>query len=205
MSKAVNLFHRAKYLTSGTTLQQLPADSGAEVAFVGRSNVGKSSAINLLCGQQRLAFPSKTPGRTQMINFFQLDEQRRLVDLPGYGFAKVPPKVQQQWQALLEGYLQQRQSLRGVVLLMDSRHPLKPSDQQFVTWAQHIGLPLHVLLTKADKLSHGAAMQMMYQVQRDLQLQGDELSLQLFSTLKKQGTEALASVLCEWLAYDEGE
>ncbi|MES9938030.1 MAG: ribosome biogenesis GTP-binding protein YihA/YsxC, partial [Sedimenticola sp.] len=142
-------YHQARFLTSAAKLNQSPADEGIEVAFAGRSNAGKSSAINTLCQQRNLARTSKTPGRTQLLNFFTLDEQRRLVDLPGYGYAKVAEKVKLQWQKELAAYLEQRQSLRGIILLVDVRHPLKEFDQQMLDWSAQIDLPVHILLTKA--------------------------------------------------------
>jgi GTP-binding protein len=198
------LFHQARYSTSATTVAQLPADTGYEVAIVGRSNVGKSSAINAICAQRGLAYASKTPGRTQMINFFQLDEERRLVDLPGYGYARVPQAIQQTWRALLEGYLQRRSCLRGIVLLMDSRHPLKAQDEQLIRWG--LQLPLHIVLTKADKLSRGASLAALHNTQRACAAwtSGNEVSWQLFSVLKRQGIDELQDVLAQWLAYKDG-
>ena len=148
-------FAKAQFLLSAPTLSQCPDDTGCEVAFAGRSNAGKSSAINVLTRQGKLARTSKTPGRTQLINFFSLTEHCRLVDLPGYGYAKVPKAVKQRWDEHLAEYLQRRQSLRGLILLMDVRHPLQDFDRQMVLWADQSDMPVHILLTKADKLKRG--------------------------------------------------
>ena len=147
----------ADFLTSAARVSQCPQDQGWEVAFAGRSNAGKSSAINCLTGNRKLARTSRTPGRTQLINFFALDPERRLVDLPGYGYAKVPQAVKAAWNRQLEAYLSERRSLRGLVLLSDARHPLKEFDQMLLNWAASCDMPIHVLLTKADKLKRGPA------------------------------------------------
>ena len=194
-----NYYLRAQFLISVGKLSQLPDDTGYEVAFAGRSNAGKSSAINVLTNNQQLARTSKTPGRTQLINYFSLDESRRLVDLPGYGYAKVSKQVKQEWDALLDGYLRSRQSLRGLVLLMDCRHPLKEFDQQLIQWCAASGLPLHILLTKSDKLKRGAAANTLQQVKSQLKAIMPEASVQLFSALKKTGTDNLILVLDNWL------
>ena len=150
-------FKRAKFLLSAPTLRQCPEDSGCEVAFAGRSNAGKSSAINTLTDNKNMARTSKTPGRTQLINYFEVGQDKRLVDLPGYGYAKVPKAVKAKWDHHLAEYLQLRQSLVGLILLMDIRHPLQDYDQQMLNWAAQAGLPVHILLTKADKLKRGPA------------------------------------------------
>ncbi|MES9868529.1 MAG: ribosome biogenesis GTP-binding protein YihA/YsxC [Sedimenticola sp.] len=191
-------YHQARFLTSAAKLNQSPADEGIEVAFAGRSNAGKSSAINTLCQQRNLARTSKTPGRTQLLNFFSLDEQRRLVDLPGYGYAKVAEKVKLQWQKELAAYLEQRQSLRGIILLVDVRHPLKEFDQQMLDWSAQIDLPVHILLTKADKLKHGAASKALLQIRKAVAPFGEQVSVQLFSSLKRQGVDQSHSVLDQW-------
>lgn len=178
-------------MTSAPTLAACPDDSGAEVAFAGRSNAGKSSAINTLTNQKALARTSKTPGRTQLINFFALDELHRLVDLPGYGFAKVPEKVKLEWQRHLSDYLQRREALRGLVLLMDVRHPLTEFDLTMIGWAEASELPLHILLTKADKLKRGAAMNTLQKVKRELASFSGDVQVQLFSALKRQGVSEL--------------
>jgi GTP-binding protein len=201
-------YRGATFLTSAGTLSQCPPDSGWEVAFAGRSNAGKSSAINSLTGNRKLARTSKTPGRTQLLNFFSVGEHQRLVDLPGYGFAKVPRAVQRDWTRHLESYLQQRQCLRGLILMMDVRHPLQPFDQQMLDWAVAAHMPVHILLTKADKLKNGPARNTLLQVQRRLREQSDLISVQLFSALKHSGLEQLTAKLDAWLTdvsvYDEG-
>ena len=191
-------FNSTQFVTSAATLSNCPTDSLAEVAFAGRSNAGKSSAINALTGQTKLAKISKTPGRTQLINFFEIDAQRYLVDLPGYGFAKVPLEVKRKWQAELERYLRRREALAGIVLLSDVRHPLKEFDQLMVDWAVQSELPMLLLLTKADKLKRGAAKNTLLKVQaavKDL----PEINVQLFSALKRQGLDETRSKLTEWL------
>ncbi len=191
-------YHRATFLISAAKLSQSPEDSGMEVAFAGRSNAGKSSAINVLCQQKSLARTSKTPGRTQLLNFFSLDEQRRLVDLPGYGYAKVAEKIKLQWQQELASYLQERKSLRGVFLMVDIRHPLKEFDRQMLEWSRHIELPVHILLTKADKLKRGAANNTLLGVRRELKALGGEVTVQLFSALKRQGIDQAHTKLDQW-------
>lgn len=192
------LYRAAHYSGSATQLSQLPDDSGYEVAFAGRSNAGKSSAINTITGIKSLARTSKTPGRTQMINFFALDEIRSLIDLPGYGYAKVPEKTKLRWQETLAQYLETRDCLRGMILLMDIRHPLKAFDQQMLLWAQAAALPVHILLTKSDKLSRGATQSALADVKRELQALQIEASVQSFSSLKKQGRDNVIQKLDEW-------
>ena len=198
MSGQDTIYRRASFLVSAAKLSQTPPDAGFEVAFAGRSNAGKSSAINVLCDQKSLARTSKTPGRTQLLNFFALDQQRRLVDLPGYGYAKVSVNIKQDWQGSLAQYLEQRQCLRGLVLVMDVRHPLKPYDSQMLEWARHIQLPVHVLLTKADKLKRGPASNNLLKVQKELAGMSADFSVQLFSSLKRQGIEQAHQVLDRW-------
>lgn len=193
-------YNKAEFLTSAAKISQLPVDVGAEVAFVGRSNVGKSSALNALTKQKNLVRISKTPGRTQLINFFALSDLQRLVDLPGYGYAKVAKKTKQQWQQLIDAYLRERKCLRGLVLLMDIRHPLQAFDIQVLTWAQEINLPIHVLLTKADKLSFGAAKNVLQKVQSELKKFNKNVSIQLFSASKPTGCDVLQKILGKWLA-----
>lgn len=192
-------YRSAQFLTSAAKFHQCPEDAGWEVAFAGRSNAGKSSAINSLTGNKKLAKTSKTPGRTQLINFFELSACQRLVDLPGYGFAKVPKAVKQEWTRQLEYYLQERRSLRGLVLLMDVRRPMQPFDRQMLEWAVAAGMPVHILLTKADKLKRGAAAQALLKLKRDLEPYRDLTSAQLFSALKHQGHQELNAVLNAWL------
>lgn len=197
-------YRAASFVISAAKLSQLPQDSGAEVAFAGRSNAGKSSAINRLCGQKSLARTSKTPGRTQLINLFQLDEQRHLVDLPGYGYAKVAEEIKRRWQQTMEAYLSERQTLRGLILLMDVRHPLKDVDQQLLDWCWEVGMPVHILLTKADKLKRGAAQNTLLQVRRELEARAPDglCSVQLFSSLKGTGLPEAYGVLDRWLGFD---
>jgi GTP-binding protein len=185
-------------VTSAATLDQLPA-SRIEVAFAGRSNAGKSSAINALAGHKRLAFVSKTPGRTQLINFFSVDEGRFVVDLPGYGYAKVPPEVRERWERVLSAYLQGREALAGLVLIMDIRHPLTPLDRRMLDWFLPRGLPVHILLTKADKLSRGAAHKTLQAVRSALK-DAPLVSVQLFSSLARQGVEEAEGVIVNWLS-----
>ena len=172
---------------------------GYEVAFAGRSNAGKSSALNALTQRKSLARTSKTPGRTQHLVFFELDGERRLVDLPGYGFAKVPEKIRRQWGLAMEQYFIERQSLRGLILLMDVRHPLTDFDKQMLQWCQHARMPVHILLTKADKLKRGPAMSSLLKVQKALAEQ-HHVSVQLFSALKHTGVEQAREILDAWLA-----
>jgi GTP-binding protein len=192
-------YRGARYLTSAAKLAQCPPDTGWEVAFAGRSNAGKSSAINSLTHNKKLAKTSKTPGRTQLLNFFELSASQRLVDLPGYGFAKVPLAVKREWTKQLENYLQKRRSLRGLILLMDVRHPLQPFDQQMLDWALAASMPVHILLTKADKLKRGAASSALLQVRTHLEPQQELASVQLFSALKHDGHKELIAVLDAWL------
>lgn len=191
-------YFNAKFINSSPDLKDTPEDQGLEVAFAGRSNAGKSSAINTLTRQNGLARISKTPGRTQMLNFFEIDAHKRFVDLPGYGYAKVPLAVKKQWHKLMENFLTNRQSLCGIVLVMDVRHPLTEFDWQMVEWCDYRNLPLHILLTKADKLKYGAAKNTLLRVQRELQQSNISVTLQLFSSLKKTGVEDVHNVLDQW-------
>lgn len=193
-------YRTAQFLTSAEKLAQCPPDEGFEVAFAGRSNAGKSSAINALTDHRKLARTSKTPGRTQLINFFSLDEQRRLVDLPGYGYAKVPEAMKRKWQQHLSEYLQQRQCLKGLILLMDIRHPLQDYDLSLLDWAAGSQLPVHILLTKSDKLKPNAARNQVFTVSRQLQARSGPISVQPFSALKKTGLNELEAVLNGWFA-----
>ncbi|WP_372739380.1 ribosome biogenesis GTP-binding protein YihA/YsxC [Neptunomonas sp.] len=211
MTANVNSIHynAARFSISADKLSQCPDDSGAEVAFAGRSNAGKSSAINALTNNSKLARTSKTPGRTQLINFFDLNiEGLRLVDLPGYGYAKVPIAMKEHWQKHLDQYLQQRASLKGVVLVMDIRHPMKEFDLMMVEWCQSTHVPLHVLLTKADKLKRGPAQSTLLSLRKELTaLLGDKVTIQSFSALKRTGIDTLSARLDEWLSqgFDEYE
>lgn len=195
----LGLCQQARFLISAAKVDQCPADEGLEIAFAGRSNAGKSSALNTLT-HANLARTSKTPGRTQLLNFFSLDEQRRLVDLPGYGYAKVPIPLKQHWQKHLEAYLSSRNSLVGLVLLMDIRHPLTDFDRMMLDWSRAAGMPLHILLTKADKLAYGAAKNALLKVSQEIrQHWGEHASIQLFSAPKRQGIEEALQVLARWL------
>lgn len=191
------------FLMSAPTFKLCPADTGLEVAFAGRSNAGKSSCINAITNQRQLARASKTPGRTQMINFFHMGNlDQRLVDLPGYGYAAVPESMKIEWQKELEKYLVSRKSLAGLVLLTDIRHPLKYFDEQMLVWAKDGDLPVHVLLTKADKLKFGAAKNTLQQVRNELKKLKLDCSLQLFSAQNKQGIDELGLKLAQWLAFE---
>ncbi|MDZ7924474.1 MAG: ribosome biogenesis GTP-binding protein YihA/YsxC [Marinagarivorans sp.] len=205
MSSVIN-YRRAEYLVSAQTFKQCPSEEGAEVAFAGRSNAGKSSAINCLTGNGKLARTSKTPGRTQLLNFFTLGSaDYRLVDLPGYGYAKVPLAVKNEWQKHLSEYLRKRKSLKGLVLLMDIRHPLQDFDTMMLGWAADMGMAVHILLTKSDKLKRGAAKTSLLQVCQYLTTQNltDLVSVQLFSSHNGDGVETLMSTINEWLLPSE--
>ncbi len=195
-------YRQAHFLLSAGKTQQFP-QQGMEVAFSGRSNAGKSSAINVLCDNKGLARTSKTPGRTRLVNFFSLDESRRLVDLPGYGFAKVPLTVKNQWQQLMTNYLSDQVALKGLVVIMDIRHPLNDSDWQMLQWCSHYQLPAHILLTKADKIKRNAQQQSLLQVKKQLRQEKINASVQTFSALKKTGLDTLVAVLDEWLLLGE--
>jgi GTP-binding protein len=189
----------ASFFTTVANISDLPADSLAEVAFAGRSNAGKSSAINTIALHKRLAFVSKTPGRTQHLNFFQVANQRFLVDLPGYGFAKAPLDQQRGWQALIGGYLASRPPLRGLVVIMDARHPFTDLDAQLLDWFQVSGKPVHVLLSKADKLNRSEGSLALIKVRARLQEMAVNGTAQLFSSLKRTGVEEAEAVIRGWL------
>ena len=198
------LLQGARFTISVPELRQMPPDHGREIAFAGRSNSGKSSAINLLCQQRTLARTSRTPGRTQHLVVFELDAERRLIDLPGFGYAKVSKDMRAHWERVLPQYLERRRSLAGLVLLMDIRHPLKPQDLILITWCRQSDVPLHVLLSKADKLSRGAAAQTLRTVAAHLTRHGgSQASVQLFSALKHDGAEAAYGVLARWLTVGQ--
>ncbi len=197
------LYHRTRFLLSTLDFASDVPDEGREVAFAGRSNAGKSSALNVITNQKSLARTSKTPGRTQQLVFFQVDDRRRLVDLPGYGYAKVSGQVQARWRQALENYLKQRQCLQGVFLIMDIRHPLTEFDQRMIEWCHYYDLPLHILLTKADKLKYGAAKNTLLNVRKAMQALRPKPSVQLFSSLKRIGAEEAHEVLDRWLATRE--
>ena len=200
-----NYYKRTQFLTSASQPSQFPEEESMEIAFAGRSNAGKSSAINTLCQNKTLARTSKTPGRTQLINFFTLDDSRRLVDLPGYGYAKVPEKMRKDWQKLMENYLSSRDMLCGLVIIMDIRHPLKDYDMQMIDWCHHYQIPVHVLLTKADKLKRGPALQSLNTVKQVIKKQGFDATVQIFSALNKTGLNDLQQILDQWLNLKEDE
>ncbi|MFI3246707.1 MAG: ribosome biogenesis GTP-binding protein YihA/YsxC [Ferrimonas sp.] len=198
-------FRQATFVTSAPDITQLPDDVGMEIAFAGRSNAGKSSALNTLTDHRGLAHTSKTPGRTQLINVFRLDDERRLIDLPGYGFAKVPLELKLQWQEKLAQYLEQRRCLRGLVVLMDVRHPLKDLDANMIAWGVAAQMPVLVLLTKADKLKQAEKNKTLRQVKASLSELGGNVTVQLFSSLKGTGREPALKVLNGWFQrHSEG-
>lgn len=191
----------SKFVTSAATPASLPNDLGTEIAFAGRSNAGKSSTINKLCGQKQLARASKTPGRTQLINFFTLGPESMLVDLPGYGYAKASQSKQKQWIELLEYYFSHRQALKGTVIVMDIRHPLQAADQNMIDWCLHHGSKVHVLLNKADKLSRNKAMQQLHATHKALSDQQlDDVTLQLFSAADGTGSNEVLKKLSQWMS-----
>ena len=191
-------YRKAQFLISAGNAKQFPSH-GHEVAFSGRSNAGKSSAINTLCDNKGLARTSKTPGRTRLVNFFAMDEEHRIVDLPGYGFAKVPIAVKKEWEKLMTHYLSDQQALSGLVVIMDIRHPLNDTDWQMLEWCNHYNLPAHVLLTKADKIKRGAQQNSKLQTIKQLKDANITASVQIFSALKKTGLDELVAKLNEWL------
>ncbi|MEX1057875.1 MAG: ribosome biogenesis GTP-binding protein YihA/YsxC [Natronospirillum sp.] len=200
MSVRLN-FARSEFMLSAPSVRQCPADIGAEVAFAGRSNAGKSSALNTLTRNHKLARTSKTPGRTQLINFFSFGyDNLRLVDLPGYGYAKVQKTMKKQWDEDLGEYLQARKTLIGLVLLMDIRHPFKEFDQSMLQWAVDAEIPVHILLTKADKLKRGGQKQTLLDAQQSLENVSDLVTVQTFSALKKTGLDALEGQLTQWFS-----
>lgn len=193
-------YHMTHFVMSAPDIRHLPTDTGVEVAFAGRSNAGKSSALNTLTNQKGLARTSKTPGRTQLINLFEVEPDRRLVDLPGYGYAEVPEELKLQWQRALGEYLQKRISLKGLVVMMDIRHPMKDLDQQMIQWAVSVGIPVLVLLTKADKLASGACKAQVNQVRKDAQAFMGDIQIEAFSSLKKTGVDKLSEKLDGWFS-----
>ena len=201
----MSFYQQATFVLSAAKLNQLPEDIGYEVAFAGRSNAGKSSALNVITKNRGLAKTSKTPGRTQLINIFSLDEERRLIDLPGYGYAKVSQSIRYRWQETLAEYLETRQCLRGLILLMDIRHPLKELDQAMLNWGFMRGLPVHILLTKSDKLGRGAGLQVLNKITKELKDGGlqEMITVQLFSSLNKSGVEEVYKTLDRWMEKTE--
>lgn len=196
-------YQKAHFIISAPDIRHLPPDTGIEIAFAGRSNAGKSSALNALTQQNGLARTSKTPGRTQLINLFQIEDGLRLVDLPGYGYAQVPEEMKRKWQRSLGEYLQKRECLKGVVILMDIRHPLKDLDMQMIDWAVESELPTLVLLTKADKLASGARKQQLMSVRDALASKVGDIRIEYFSSLKKIGIDKLRNTLNEWYSGKE--
>lgn len=202
----MNLFQQAVFYTTVNHLRDLPLESTAEIAFAGRSNAGKSSAINTLANRTRLAFVSKTPGRTQHLNYFSLGQNRFMVDLPGYGYAKVPGAVKDHWRELLAQYLAERPQLKGLILIMDSRHPMTELDSQMLAWFLPTGKPVHCLLTKSDKLNRSDSMSVLRQVKAALEALSPNYSAQLFSSPKRVGMDEVGEVVGRWLdiATDDG-
>ncbi len=198
-------YQQARFAQSATTKSTLPPELGFEVAFAGRSNAGKSSSLNRLCQQKSLARVSKTPGRTQLINFFSLPNGRYLVDLPGYGYAKVPEKVKKIWQTFIESYLNTRFTLRGLVLIMDIRHPMSDYDKTMLSWTQERNLPVHILLNKSDKLKRGKAKSTLLQIRKELKYLTNPVSIQMFSALKGDGVEELNNIIDSWIYPEESE
>jgi GTP-binding protein len=196
----MSLFRHAVFETSVAKPQDLPQATGPEIAFAGRSNAGKSSALNTLVGHTRLAFVSKTPGRTQLINLFRLRNGAALVDLPGYGYAQVPASVRRHWQELLEHYLSRRQALIGLVLIMDARRPLTDLDRNMLNWFGPTGKPVHCLLTKADKLTRQEQAKVLSQVRAEVADAGSPITAQLFSSLKKTGIDEATAIIGSWMA-----
>lgn len=196
------LYQKAEYLKSVPTINLCPEELTHEVAFAGRSNAGKSSALNVITSQKTLARTSKTPGRTQLINFFPVDETRALVDLPGYGFAKVNIKIKRAWEAGLTTYIEKREALKGLILLMDSRMPPTDNDLQMLDWTLEVGLPVHILLTKADKLKKGPAKSELLKLKQLLKERYPQATAQLFSSLKRQGLDEVWNKLDEWMEYE---
>ncbi|MBT6207851.1 MAG: YihA family ribosome biogenesis GTP-binding protein [Francisellaceae bacterium] len=195
-------FNNASYLTSATKLGECPTDIIAEVAFIGRSNAGKSSAINAITNQKSLAKTSKTPGRTQMINFFALTLEHNLVDLPGYGYARVMSDTKQSWETMITSYLLNRDALKGLIILMDIRHPFKESDIQTLRWAESYNIPVHVALTKSDKYKNGPAKNIFFSVQKQLKEISPTSSVSLFSAMNKTGVEQLQDKIRAWLTQN---
>ena len=196
-------YSQATFFTSAPDIRHLKNDEGIEVAFAGRSNAGKSSALNCLTRQKNLARTSKTPGRTQLINVFELDQGRRLVDLPGYGYAKVPLAMKKKWQAALGEYLQKRESLKGLVVLMDIRHPFKDLDQDLIQWAVNGDLPVLALLTKADKLKSGKRKSQLLMAREAAMAFCGDVTVHTFSSLNRSGLENLEQTLDGWFGYSQ--
>lgn len=205
MSSTTIHLSKATFTISAPDIRKLPEDSGIEVAFAGRSNAGKSSALNTLTNQRGLARISKTPGRTQLINVFEIGENKRLIDLPGYGFAKVPLEMKKKWQKALGEYLEKRESLKGLVVLMDIRHPLKDLDMDLIQWAADSELPVLALLTKCDKLSQGKRSTEVLKVTKALASLNADIRVQAFSSLKRTGAEQADTIICDWFSEKDLE
>ncbi len=200
MSTLQSIYQQAEFMLASPDMRHCPPPEGVEIAFAGRSNAGKSSAINALTGRKSLARTSKTPGRTREMVFFRLDDQRRLVDLPGYGYAKVPLAMKLKWQQHLSDYLHNRECLAGLIMLMDVRHPLTEFDWQMLDWCRHVGLAVHILLTKSDKLKRGPASASLHKVRKQLKDEEfDQVSVQLFSALKRTGVDQAHIQMAQWL------
>lgn len=198
-NKASNPFRSARFVLSAPELRQLPPDTGAEIAFAGRSNAGKSSALNSICDQTGLARTSKIPGRTQHFVIFEIEPSKRLVDLPGYGYAKVPEAMRDHWRKTIDAYMRERQSLRAAVLIIDSRHPLKDFDRQMLTYCRDIDLACHMLLTKADKMSRSEGARTLAAVRKECTAEGWPATAQLFSSLAKTGLDEARATLAKLL------
>jgi len=206
MSTLQSIYQQAEFMLASPDMRHCPPPEGAEIAFAGRSNAGKSSAINALTGRKSLARTSKTPGRTREMVFFRLDDQRRLVDLPGYGYAKVPVAMKRKWQQHLSDYLQKRECLAGLIMMMDVRHPLTEYDWQMLDWCRHAELPVHILLTKSDKLKRGPASASLLKVRKQLKNEEfDQVSVQLFSALKRTGVDQAHVQMAQWLNIEKPE
>lgn len=195
-------YNQARFSISAPDITHLGPDEGIEIAFAGRSNAGKSSALNKLTSQKNLARTSKTPGRTQLINVFSLDEDRRLVDLPGYGYAQVPLEIKKKWQKSLGEYLQKRNSIKGLVVLMDIRHPFKDLDQELIYWAVAADLPVLALLTKADKLKSGKRKSQLLMAKEAAMAFCGDVSVEVFSSTNGIGLDKLQQKLDSWYGYE---
>lgn len=195
------ILRTARFELSAPDLERCPPEQGIEIAFAGRSNAGKSSALNTLTDQKNLARTSKTPGRTQLINFFRITEGWRLVDLPGYGYAQVPEKLKLDWQKHMGAYLEQRECLGGLFLVMDVRHPLKEFDRMMLDWAVRFDMPVHILLSKCDKLNRGPAANALQAVRNNIKKMGGQITAQLFSSHDKTGVDQAREVLAHWFGY----
>ena len=200
-----SLYQNTRFLTGAASLKGMPEDNGREVAFAGRSNAGKSSALNCICHQKSLARTSKTPGRTQQINFFQVAEERYLVDLPGYGFARVPGGLRREWGEFIARYLQHRRSLVGLIVLMDIRRSLTNLDEQLLGLCTEAGIPIHILLTKSDKLSRSASLAALRELKKQLLAQGFSATAQCFSATRGTGVEEVQALLDAWLMPEPAE